>query len=57
MYAEKHWLSDVMMGSATGYYSAISIVDWYSEKKQHSLGGGRLLIYPYYTGLGVSYQF
>jgi len=39
-----------------GYYSAISIVDWYSEKERDSLGGGRLLIYPYYTGLGVSYQ-
>jgi len=57
MYEDAHWFSDVLMGSALGYYSATSIVDRHHEKEQSSFGNGHLLIYPYYTGIGVTYKF
>jgi membrane-associated phospholipid phosphatase len=34
MYVDKHWLSDVIMGGAFGYYSANTIVDWHDQKQE-----------------------
>jgi len=54
MYADKHWFSDVLMGSILGYYSARAIWKWHRE------GPGAaypITLVPLPNGLAVAGRF
>jgi membrane-associated phospholipid phosphatase len=54
MHDDKHWLTDVLVGSALGYYSAHTIWSW------HKKGPGsayRLAVVPNANGLSLALRF
>ncbi|UCH84932.1 MAG: phosphatase PAP2 family protein [Candidatus Latescibacterota bacterium] len=54
MYVDKHWLSDVIMGGAFGYYSANTIVDWHDQKQENAKN---LSFRPTPSGFLLLYRF
>ena len=54
MYVDKHWLSDVIMGGAFGYYSANTIVDWHDQKQADARN---LSFRPTPNGFLLMYRF
>jgi len=54
VYDDQHWLSDVVMGSVLGYYSARTIWSWH---KNDSATHSRFSILPTPRGIVVSMHF
>jgi membrane-associated phospholipid phosphatase len=54
MYSDDHWFSDVVMGSAAGFYSARTIWRWH---KQETGAGSPLTVLPVPGGLVVAGRF
>ncbi len=47
LYKDEHWLTDVLIGGALGYYSATAIWRWYGQR---SAVGERLTVVPVGSG-------
>jgi membrane-associated phospholipid phosphatase len=54
MYADKHWFSDVLMGSALGYYSAKTILRW---NESQSIAHNKFMILLTTNGITLTYKF
>lgn len=54
LYADKHWLSDVVMGSALGFFSTRTIWRWHSGRTGSSLA---LEFYPVPSGFVARFEF
>ncbi len=62
LYNDKHWLSDVIFGTALGYGSAKYVLSREREREQIQKGklnkkGGGFSMYPTFNGITLTYNF
>lgn len=56
LYHTQHWASDVVLGAAIGAGAGLLVTHLERERMKSTSEGARLLVYPTFTGIGVTYR-
>lgn len=56
LYHTQHWASDVVLGAAIGAGAGLLVTHLERERMKSTSEGARLLVYPTFTGVGVTYR-